>query len=157
MTGAPGQKKRSDFARLTKRQEFMALRNGARHQGKSFIVQARIRQDAQTRGEQTSTTEDASPRFGLTITKKTGNSVVRNRIRRRLREVIRQNALAAAPGHDYVLVGKRNALTEKFHALGEQFVTGIGKTNAALGSKRHSSGMQGRKPRQGDQPGQRQN
>jgi ribonuclease P protein component len=42
-------------------------------------------------------------RFGITTPKSVGKAVVRNRIRRRLREVIRLNQAAIAPGWDVVL------------------------------------------------------
>lgn len=58
------------------------------------------------------------PRFGLTVTKKTGNAVERNRIRRRLREVLRELRpdwpVAAL---DVVVVARRGALSAPFDAL----------------------------------------
>lgn len=58
------------------------------------------------------------PRFGFTVTKKTGNSVVRNRIRRRLREIVRIH-LANCEGlnGDFVLIGKIAALHVNFDML----------------------------------------
>ena len=60
----------------------------------------------------------AAPRIGFTVTKKTGNSVERNRIRRRLRAAAK-NVMSAAgkPGFDYVLVARREALAASFEAL----------------------------------------
>jgi ribonuclease P protein component len=60
---------------------------------------------------------DSPPRFGLTVTKKVGNAVVRNRIRRRLREVLRLTDRPAQKGHDYVLVAREAALHMTFAAL----------------------------------------
>ena len=66
-------------------------------------------------------------RFGFTVTKKTGNAVVRNRIRRRLREAVRLSAAdAAAPGVDYVLIGRRAALTLSFDRLIDDLRSGLG-------------------------------
>lgn len=60
----------------------------------------------------------AAARFGLTVTKKLGTAVVRNRIRRRLREaariVFRANAVA---GFDYVAIARPGALTADFSVL----------------------------------------
>jgi ribonuclease P protein component len=60
----------------------------------------------------------ADVRFGLTVTKKLGNAVVRNRIKRRLREAFRQVAPEhAKTGHDYVLIARTSALLCPFSAL----------------------------------------
>jgi len=49
------------------------------------------------------------------VSKQVGNAVERNRVRRRLREIVR---LAGSPalrvGHDYVLIGRRTALEAPF-------------------------------------------
>lgn len=66
------------------------------------------------------------PRFGFTVTKKTGNAVVRNRIRRRLREAVRLSAAGAAlAGVDYVLIGRRAALTLPFDRLVDDLRSGL--------------------------------
>lgn len=66
-------------------------------------------------------------RFGFTVTKKTGNAVERNRIRRRLREVVRLSAAdVAAEGIDYVLIGRRSALTLPFSRLVDDLRSGLG-------------------------------
>lgn len=58
------------------------------------------------------------PRFGFTVTKKIGNAVVRNRIRRRLKEAVRLSAEGQAERDtDYVLIGRRAALTLPFDRL----------------------------------------
>ena len=58
------------------------------------------------------------PRFGLTVTKKTGDSPARHRIKRRLREAMRRvSALDGRPDHDYVLMARTEALTLAFDAL----------------------------------------
>ena len=64
------------------------------------------------------TAASAEPRVGFTVTKKVGNAVVRNRIRRRLREALRRvSCLEALPDHDYVLLARSAALTMGFEAL----------------------------------------
>jgi len=77
------------------------------------------------------------PRFGFTVTKKTGNAVVRNRIRRRLREVVRLSAAEIAlPGVDYVLIGRRAALTLPFDRLIDDLRSGL----SALGRQDRNAG-----------------
>jgi ribonuclease P protein component len=72
------------------------------------------------------TDEPRPARFGFTVTKKIGNAVVRNRIRRRLREAVRLvGASRAVPGTDYVLIGRRAALTLPFARLVSDLTSGI--------------------------------
>lgn len=93
--------------RLKKRAEFLNAAKGARHHAAAFSLQAIARN-----------TRDEAPRFGLTVTKKEGGAVERNRMRRRLREALRRAApLEAKPGFDYVIVARREALGVGFDRL----------------------------------------
>jgi ribonuclease P protein component len=93
-------------ARLLKRAEFLAVRRGERRRGRFFLVEALDRGD------------NGAPRVGYTVTRKVGNAVVRNRVRRRLKEAVRVHAAAdMAPGHDYVIVGREDALAAPFAQL----------------------------------------
>lgn len=47
-------------------------------------------------------------RIGITITKKIGNAVVRNRIRRRMKEIIRLKLGNIKNGYDLILIPKKN-------------------------------------------------
>jgi len=71
-------------------------------------------------------------RFGFTVTKKLGKAVIRNRIRRRLREALRLSpTLPLGPGRDYVIVAKAEALNAPFALLQDELHTAckrIGKT-----------------------------
>jgi ribonuclease P protein component len=61
-------------------------------------------------------------RVGFTCSKKVGNAVERNRVRRRLKEVVRlSQAARMKPGHDYVLIGRRKALELPFDRMIEDF------------------------------------
>ena len=96
--------------RLKQRADFLAAAAGAKAPGAAFVLQARARQDS------------APSRFGFTVSKKVGNAVERNRVRRRLREVVRLSAaLPQAAGHDYVLIGRRAALGLPFDRLTADF------------------------------------
>jgi ribonuclease P protein component len=92
--------------RLRQRADFLAVANGARVNSAAFTLQSRGRDD------------QGPARVGFTVTKKNGNAPERNRIRRRLREAVRRlDAVAMRPHHDYVLVGRRAALTADFDAM----------------------------------------
>jgi ribonuclease P protein component len=92
--------------RLKKRSEFLAVRRGEKRRGRLFLLEVLDRADGE------------SPRFGLTVTKKVGNAVVRNRIRRRLKEATRVHAADdMATGSDYVIVGRREVLGVAFDDL----------------------------------------
>ena len=96
-------------ARMKKRADFVAAtKHGLRRRAKYFTLQACARADA-----------EGPARFGLTVSKKTSPlSVRRNRIRRRLREALRQGAaLSAAAGSDYVFVARLEALSAPFSEL----------------------------------------
>jgi ribonuclease P protein component len=92
--------------RLRQRADFLAVAHGARVSSAAFSLQSRRR-------------DDQGPiRVGFTVTKKNGTATERNRIRRRLREVVKQSgAISMRPHHDYVLVGRREALTRDFAAM----------------------------------------
>ena len=56
-------------------------------------------------------------RVGFTVGKKLGHAVVRNRTRRRLREVYRLNEQQFLPGYDIVVVARTRAVEAPFDAL----------------------------------------
>ena len=56
-------------------------------------------------------------RVGITVSKKLGHAVVRNRTRRRLREVYRLNEQQFLPGYDIVVVARTRAVEAPFDAL----------------------------------------
>ena len=61
---------------------------------------------------------DEGKRAGFTVTKKIGNSVVRNRLKRRLRALARDLLPeAGVTGADHVLIGRSDGLTRDFAAL----------------------------------------
>lgn len=56
-------------------------------------------------------------RIGITVGKKLGHAVVRNRVRRRIREVYRLNEDSFQPGWDIVVVARTRAVTADFATL----------------------------------------
>ena len=62
-------------------------------------------------------------RVGITVSKKLGKAVVRNRIRRRIREVYRLNESRFAPGWDIVVVARSRCLTASFEKLTQSYLS----------------------------------
>ena len=56
-------------------------------------------------------------RFGFSVSKRVGNAVVRNRVKRRLKEILRP--LAVQPGWDLVFTARPTAAESEFARLGE--------------------------------------
>lgn len=84
-------------ARLLKRAEFLKLsRAGAKLQSANFVVIIG-RNDGQL------------PRLGITVSGKVGNSVIRNRIKRQVRECFRRRCAALQPGTDFLVIARKSA------------------------------------------------
>jgi ribonuclease P protein component len=114
--------------RLRQRADFLAVANGARANSSAFTVQSRRR-------------DDQGPiRVGFTVTKKNGTATERNRIRRRLRELVKQlDVICMRPHHDYVLVGRRDALTRDFAAMLEDLRAALQRLDRQPKTKAFSS------------------
>ena len=66
-------------------------------------------------------------RIGITVGKKLGHAVVRNRARRRIREVYRLNEDRFQPGWDIVVVARSRAISAPFDQLTKSYLTAAGK------------------------------
>ena len=62
-------------------------------------------------------------RVGVTVSKKLGKAVVRNRVRRRLREVYRLNEELFAPGWDIVVVARSRCIHADFSKLTQSYLS----------------------------------
>ena len=62
-------------------------------------------------------------RVGITVSKKLGKAVVRNRVRRRLREIYRLNEEKFLPGWDIVIVARSRAVEVSFQKLNESLLS----------------------------------
>ena len=90
--------------RLQKRADYLSVQgDGSKTHGRHILGIARKRSDSQLAG-----------RLGITVTKKVGNAVVRNRIKRMLREWMRLHGWVPR-GWDIVLVAKDSA-ARQLHA-----------------------------------------
>ena len=62
-------------------------------------------------------------RIGITVSKKLGGAVVRNRTRRRLREIYRLNEAKFSPGWDIVVVARTRAVNADFEKLTQAYLS----------------------------------
>ncbi|HEX2653475.1 MAG TPA: ribonuclease P protein component [Xanthobacteraceae bacterium] len=125
--------------RLKLRADYLAAAAGTKASAATLMLQARRRDD------------DGPARFGFTVSKKVGNAVERNRVRRRLKEIVRLSAVEQVrAGYDYVVVGRRAALNVPFEHLTRDFISAL----SHLHSGRNKSKRRERAGTPSDQPAQ---
>ncbi|MXP44171.1 ribonuclease P protein component [Altererythrobacter sediminis] len=112
---------------MTRRADFLSANRGLRIARPGFVLLAYPNQGK-------------GKRFGITVTKKIGNAVVRNRMKRRFRELLRdalpQEGLA---DHDHVLIGREGGIERDFGRLRQELTRALAKANAGEGDppRRH--------------------
>ncbi len=119
--------------RITRRKDFVMAAAAAAVATPSAVVQARSRGDG-----------DAA-RIGFTVTKKLGSAVVRNRVRRRLKEAVRLSLEGALKrGVDYVFVGRAGTRSRPFSLLIDDLRTAIAMFDRGGGAVRPPRGKPSR-------------
>ena len=134
---------------LTRRADFIAANRGLRNARTGFVLLTRP-----NGGE--------GVRYGITVTKKIGNAVVRNRMKRRFRELLRD----ALPEHgladtDHVLIGRAGGVERDFAAMADELQKALaraasGKGDSGRGRRPTRGGARGNK-RSGAKDGGREN
>ena len=121
---------------LTKRADFLAANKGLRNARTGFVLLTRPN-------------GGAGVRYGVTVTKKIGNAVVRNRMKRRFRELLRA-ALPekGLPDHDHVLIGRAGGVERDFHLMAEELDKALSRAGEGKGDR-----ARGRRPRSGNRRG----
>ena len=109
---------------ISKRADFLAANRGLRVARPGFVLLAHPNGGRGTR-------------FGITVTKKVGNAVVRNRMKRRFRELLR----AALPerglaDHDHILIGRDGGIERDFTALSAELDEALARAAAGKGDRR---------------------
>ncbi|MHA6318417.1 ribonuclease P protein component [Altererythrobacter sp. CAU 1778] len=109
---------------LTRRADFLAANRGLRNARKGFVLLTRAN-------------DGQGKRFGITVTKKIGNAVVRNRMKRRFRELLR-DALPAEglPDTDHVLIGREGGVERDFAALRQELGEALARAAQGKGDPR---------------------
>ncbi|MEQ1704571.1 MAG: ribonuclease P protein component [Rickettsiales bacterium] len=97
---------------IKKRRDFLL----AAAEGKKFVTNSIILQMVKRADNHPVSSE--SVRIGYTVTKKMGGAVIRNKIKRRLREAAKLVTVKyGRTGHDYVVISRHKALTCNFSDL----------------------------------------
>ena len=123
-------KKKLLLEKITKRPDYVEMRNSYKVSMPGFILQGK------SRSVDTSVNSTVS-RYGLTCSKRIGNAVKRNRAKRRLRSVV----MAILPysgleGWDYVLIGKTNSTENiSFDILKANLTTALREIHQKDGKK----------------------
>ena len=117
-----------DLEVIRKRSDFVAANRGVRNAKPGFVLLTRPN-------------EGHGKRYGITVTKKIGNAVVRNRMKRRFRELL-WAALpeGGLPDHDHILIGREGGIERDFAAMAEEL-------DAALARAAKGEGDRPRRPR----------
>ncbi len=103
-TSIPEGNKFPNTARLRRQHQFDAVYRGKHYAGDGVLVIRGIRNDA------------GRTRLGLSVSKKVGNAVVRNRWKRIIREAFRQQQIEIPQGLDIVVRPKKGAIAD-YHAV----------------------------------------
>ncbi len=109
------------IVRLTRRAEFLFVaRSRSRSAMPGLVLQAARRSAG------AGAPAGSAPRVGFTASKKVGNAVARNRVKRRLR-ALAEGCLPemAQAGYDYVLIGRRATIERSFPALQNDLLTAL--------------------------------
>ncbi|WDA36586.1 ribonuclease P protein component [Sphingobium sp. YC-XJ3] len=102
---------------MTRRADFLAANRGRRAPMPGFVLLVRERGDG-----------DPAMRYGITVTKKIGGAVIRNRMKRRFR-VLARDLLPAhgIAGADHVLIGRAEGIERDFGLLRRELEKALGK------------------------------
>jgi ribonuclease P protein component len=99
--------------------DFARLRRDGRRTGGATLAISYARRPAPDQGSGPATPAGDEPpvRVGFIVSKRVGGAVVRNRVKRRLREVVRARLTTLAPGWDIVVNARPAAVTAEYGAL----------------------------------------
>lgn len=112
---------------LRRRADFLRAQSGRKAVRDGFILRARARKDDGA--------EQA--RTGLTVSRKTGGAVQRNRIKRRLRSILRGLKPGTLHGgFDYVVIARPRALTLSFDLLAKDLESAILSVHRSVNAPR---------------------
>lgn len=106
-------------ARVRKRREFLHIQNAGRRVATRHFLVVYVRSG------------DGPPRLGITVTKKIGNAVVRNRIKRAVREAFRSSAAALQRGASMVVIARDGSNRLTSNATAAEIIPALSSIGAA--------------------------
>ncbi|MXP47559.1 ribonuclease P protein component [Altererythrobacter luteolus] len=121
---------------MGQRKDFLAANHGLRVARPAFVLLARAN-------------GGLGKRYGITVTKRIGNAVVRNRVKRRFRELL-WDALpeAGLPDHDHVLIARDGAVGRDFAKMGDELSAALQRAREGKGDPPRRKGSH--RPRKGN-------
>ena len=120
---------------IRKRGDFLAANRGLRVARPGFVLLAHPN-------------DGRGKRYGITVTKKIGNAVVRNRMKRRFRELLRAELpVHGLAGHDHVLIGRDGGVERDFTQLREELRAALTRAREGKGDppRKRNPGRKGPK------------
>lgn len=83
--------------------------------------------------------ENNGKRFGISVSKKIGSAVVRNRVKRLIKETIRRNQESIKNGYDLILIARQPAREKSFHEVEKAFIDALKKAGLYKGRDEESN------------------
>lgn len=117
--------------RLRRREDFLRVQNGGRRFRRPLVTVL------------VAGSPEARSRVGFTVSRKVGNAVVRNRVRRRLREIVRLSSSLIAARTDYVVIATAAAATAEFAPLQRDLLSALEQARGRI-ERVPSPGSQGK-------------
>ena len=115
---------------MSRRSDFLAANRGIRVSRPGFVLLARDNSGPDGEGARS----DPGLRFGITVTKRIGNAVVRNRMKRRFRALLRELLPShGLPAHDHVLIGREGGVERDFATLRTELIAALERARAGKG------------------------
>ena len=106
---------------MRRRADFLGANRGLRVARPGFVLLARPN-------------DGQGKRYGITVTKKIGNAVVRNRMKRRFRELLRAILpIKGLANHDHVLIGREGGIERDFGKLGDELTAALSRAAEGRG------------------------
>lgn len=111
----------SSLSTLTRRADFVAANSGLRVARPGFVLLAKPNQGQ-------------GKRFGITVTKRIGNAVVRNRMKRRFRALVRELLPLQGLDHtDHVLIGREGGVERDFSRMRDELIAALDRARDGKG------------------------